>query len=267
MITFAGHLRACTRLLVLLVWLLLLTVSWLLPLAVGVFSRRAKAKLRVRQMAAWSRVSLRLMGVRVTREGPPPRAPFFLVSNHLSYLDVLALWSQVDTYFLAKLELGSWPLLGPLIRAAGTLFVDRNRARGVLPAIEAVQRTLDLGCGVLVFPEGTSSSGAALLPLRTNFFEVPVRSGYPVHVACLHYASGDPRHPSREHVAWWGDMGFPDHFYRLLSIRRIDARVRFAAEPVAGDDRKRLAADVAAAMEAIFEPLPDDGDPVVEGAA
>ena len=253
-----GHLRAVTRLLILALTLALLVVSWLLPLLIGPFSQRAKAHLRVRQMTLWAHVALFVMGFRVRGEGTPPRPPFFLVSNHISYMDVLTLWSQVDTYFLAKLELGSWPLLGPLIRAAGTLFVDRNRARGVLPAIEAVRGRMELGCGVLVFPEGTSSSGAALLPLRSNFFEVPARSGYPVHVACLHYATDDPRHPPREHVAWWGDMGFPDHFYRLLSIRRVRVRVRFAEAPVQGDDRKQLADDVAAAMQTVFEPVPGE---------
>ena len=252
-----GIVRAAVRMVLLAVVLLTLIVSWVLPPLVGIFSKRAKAHLRIAQMTGWARASLWVMGVRVTREGDIGHPPYFLVSNHLSYLDILVLWSQVDAYFLAKVELGSWPVLGPLIRAAGTLFIDRKKARGVLPAIEAVREKLDLGCGTIVFPEGTSGSGEEMLPLRSNLFEVPARGGFPVHVACLRYTTDDPQHPPREHVAWWGDMGFGDHFLRLLSIRRIGARVRFAPEELRGDDRKQLCAEVAEVMDRIFEPLPE----------
>lgn len=252
-----GHLRALLRMVLLAVTLSCLVISWILPLLVGLFSKRAKAHLRVRQASVWARVALRVMGIRVTRDGDAPRPPFFLVSNHLSYIDVLVLWSQVDVYFLAKSELGGWPVLGPLIRAAGTLFIDRSKARGVLPAIEAVREKLSLDCGTLVFAEGTSSSGESLLPLRTNLFEVPARGDFPVRVACLHYATDDPRHPPRMEVAWWGDMAFGGHFYRLLTMRRVRARVRFAPEEIHGSDRKVLAAEVAEVMERIFEPVPE----------
>jgi 1-acyl-sn-glycerol-3-phosphate acyltransferase len=252
-----SRILALLRLLLLAVVLLVLIVSWLLPLVLGPFSRRAASALRVRLMGLWARSSLAVMGVRVRGDGPPPRPPFLLVSNHLSYLDIMVLWSRVDAYFLGKSELGSWPLLGPLIRAAGTLFIDRNKRAGVVPAIAAVKGKLDLGNGVVFFPEGTSSSGGTLLPFKSSMFAVAVDGGTPVHVACLHYACPSPRYPVELDVAWWGDMGFGGHFLKLLGIPRIDARVRFAAEPVQATDRKQLAEDCRARMLELFEPMHD----------
>ena len=255
MIALLGHLRALIRLLLLAPILLILIVSWILPLLLALFSKRAASHLRVRLMAIWARISLAVMGVRVSSEGEAPKVPFFLVSNYLTYLDILVLWSRIDTYFLAKSELGSWPVLGPLIRAAGTMFINRKRRADVLPAIERVKARLQLGNGVVFFPEGTSSSGGAVLPFKSSLFEVALHTGLPVHVACLHYASRDPRGTTELEVCWWGDMGFGDHFYRLLTRRGIDARIRFLAEPVAGDCRKDLALRARERMLEAFEPL------------
>lgn len=245
------------RLLLLAVVLLLLVVSWLLPLLVKPFSARASSALRVHQMGVWARATLAIMGIRVRQEGNSPTAPFLLVSNHLSYLDILVLWSRVDAYFLAKSELGSWFLLGPLIRAAGTLFINRNRRAGVVPAIASVKEKLALGNGVIFFPEGTSSSGGGLLPFKSSLFAVAADTDLPVHVVCLHYATTSPAHPAELEVAWWGDMAFGGHFLRLLGIPRVNVRLRFAQEAVRHGDRKQLAVETQKSMQDLFEPMHD----------
>jgi len=245
------------RLLAIALGLLGLVISWLLPLCLLPFSPRAASALRLRQLGAWARLTLAIMGVRVRQQGAPPPAPFLLVCNHISYLDILVLWSRIDGYFLAKSELGGWPVLGPLIRGAGTLFINRNRRAGVVPAIAAVKVKLALGNGVVFFPEGTSSSGGTLLPFKSSLFAVAADSELPVHVACLHYATPSPAHPVELEVAWWGEMGFGGHFLQLLAIPRVDARVRFAAEPVIAADRKTLAERSRRRMQEQFEPMHD----------
>lgn len=249
--------RAVARLCLVAVSILVLVVSWLLPLMIWPFSERIGSRLRAHQLHIWAKVCLWIMGVRVRRQGTPPKAPFFLVTNHLGYMDVPVIWSQVETYFLGKTELARWPLLGPLIRLAGTLFIDRNRKTGVIPAIEGIERRLRLGNGVVVFPEGTSSSGGRILRLRRNLFEVPLRTGLPVHVACLHYAVPDPRHPVEMKVCWWGDMTFPPHLWGILRIPRIEVRMRFDEVPVTGASRRELAAAATERMERMFEPMHD----------
>jgi len=252
-----GHVRALIRLLLLGWSLLLLIVSWIFPLLLSAVSKRAASHLRVRIMGLWARLALLIIGVRVRSEGRPPKVPFLLVSNHLTYLDILVLWSRIDVYFLAKSELGSWPLLGPLIRAAGTMFINRNRRADVLPAIERVKSRLALGNGVVFFPEGTSSSGGQLLNFKSSLFEVALHTGLPVHVACLFYDTRNEKYSTEIHVCWWGEMGFGGHFYHLLTMPYVHARLRFAAEPVVADDRKQLAFAAREGMQEIFEPMHD----------
>jgi len=224
-------------------------------LLLAIANKRAASHLRVRLMGWWARFALLVMGFRVRSEGPTPKVPFFLVSNHLTYMDILVLWSRIDTYFLAKSELGSWPLLGPLIRAAGTLFINRSRRADVLPAIEKVKSRLALGNGVVFFPEGTSSSGGKLLNFKSSLFEVALHTGLPVHVACLHYASMSEKDPTELRVCWWGDMGFGGHFYHLMTMPGVHVRIRFAKDPVVADCRKELAQQARLRMQELFEPL------------
>jgi 1-acyl-sn-glycerol-3-phosphate acyltransferase len=252
-----GFLRLLIRIPLILLSILILVISWVLPWIAWRFSARAGSHLRVRLMGIWARVALRILGFRVTREGDRPQVPFFLVTNHLSYMDVLVLWSQLDVYFLGKSELAHWPGVGPLIRAAGTMFIDRQRKTAVLPAVEAIKKRLALGNGVVVFPEGTSSSGGRILRLRRNMFEVALRADIPVHIGCLHYTVPDPRFPVETTLCWWGDMTFIDHLLGVFRIPRVEARLRFADQPITGATRRELAAKAEQQMNDLFEPLHD----------
>jgi len=252
-----GFLRIAFRAPLIFLSILLLVISWVLPWIVWRFSARAGSQLRVRLMTLWARVALRIMGFHVTREGSLPKVPFFLVTNHLSYMDVLVLWSQMNVYFLGKAELAHWPGLGPLIRAAGTMFIDRTRKTAVLPAVEAIQQRLALGNGVVVFPEGTSSSGGRILRLRRNMFEVALRANMPVHVGCIFYAIPDERFPVELKLCWWGKMTFSDHLLGVFKIPRVDVRLRLASEPITGESRMELTEKVAKRMNEMFEPLHD----------
>ena len=204
---------------------------------------------------AWSRWVSRALGLAVEAEGTPPRAPFVLVANHLSYLDILALLTRVDGVFVAKSEIAGWPILGVLARSTGTIFVERARKSQLPAVLEQVATALERGEGVVFFPEGTSSRGASVLPFKASLFEVALRTGLPVHTASLHYEVPSGSQPAWLSVAWWGDMTFTDHFLRLLTLPRIRARISFGPAPVTGDDRKALAERTHRAVTEAFEPL------------
>ena len=235
--------------------LLSLVLSWLVLPFVYLVSRRACVRLKLRQMSLWARATLFVLGVQVVSSGPKPKPPFLLASNHLSYLDILVLWSQVDSFFLGKAELARWPVMGPLIKTAGTLFIDRTKKSGVVFAIEKISQKMESGFGVIFFPEGTSSSGGMIRRFRPNIFEAAVLGGFPVHVVTLHYETTSPKHPAEFAMAWWGNMTFPRHFFGLHTFDKKIAHVTFAKEKASLGDRKDMAFEAQKIASQYFVPL------------
>jgi 1-acyl-sn-glycerol-3-phosphate acyltransferase len=239
--------------------LLVLTAISAVGMALSAACTRQHSPARCRAHAFWvgfwSRSSCRLLGIQIQIEGSPPTGAFLLASNHLSYLDIIVLWCGVKSQFLSKADVARWPIFGRCARVAGTLFVDRTK-RTDLPRVqaEAIQ-LLDSGYGLIFFPEGTSSTGAEVLPFKGSLFQIAVDAKIPVHTACLHYATPNNQPPAFENVAWWGDMSFFPHLLQLVRIPRVQARIRFPSQPVNGDDRKQIAARARAQVSAVFEPL------------
>ncbi len=250
-----SHARALVRLLALAAVSAAATAACAAAAAAGVLRPAAGESLARRAFGAWALAATAILGVHVHRSGTPPSPPFFLAANHLGYLDVIVLAAHAPARFVAKREVASWPVLGLLARAGRTIFVDRT-SRGDLPRVVGrMDAALRRGAGVAFFPEGTSSGGAGILPLRSSLFEAPARTGYPVFCAGLSYATPSGAPPARDAVCWWGDMTFPDHFWRLLRLPRIDARLAFADAPALGADRKALAASARERIESVFTPV------------
>lgn len=218
-------------------------------------ARPDTSRWRARLMTLWARLGSRVLGMRLTVVGAPPRPPFFLVTNHLSYVDVLVLASQAPCAFLAKAEISSWPVFGVLTRLANTVFIDRESRRDIPSVLARIERRLASGVGIVVFPEATSSRGAAVLPFRSALLDVPARSGLAVSYAALTYATPAGSPSAQEVVCWWGDMTFGAHVLALFRIPSFDAKVVFGAEALRDDDRKTLAAKLHDAVAGRFEPV------------
>ncbi len=194
-------------------------------------------------MRVWARVSVRLIGMQIRVEGEPPPRASLLVANHLSYVDVVALLASAPGTFVAKTEIASWPGIGALCHFVGTVFVDRRRLRGVLPAIDDMVRTLRAGERVILFPEGTSTPGESVLRFRSALFEAALRAEAPVACASLAYATEGGENPAALAVCWWADMTFGTHAWQLLRLPGFDARISFSSKLLSGFDRKVLARD------------------------
>ena len=233
-----------------------LLASLLVLLPVSALRRRARNAL----YHLWSRGCVRILGGRLTIEGEPPRAPFFLVSNHLSYLDVVVLAACLDAFFIAKLEIRSWPLFGLLARTVGTIFVDRELRRDVVRVNRLIAQVLAQGYGVILFPEGTSTQGYEVAEFRSSLLDYPARAGMPVHAAALSYRTPPDEVPAHLAMAWWGDAPFAPHARQLLGVRSFEAVLRFSPRTVASADRKELADVARAAVIEVFRPVvaPED---------
>ncbi len=220
MLVFARKIRRLSLFTGATAFFLLLGVVINLPLSGSVERRTLR---RARATMLWSRTLCRILGIRVSPEGEVRELPGSLtVSTHISYADIFVLGSLRPTLFVSKQEVSRWPVLGRLARMAGTVFINRESKRSAWEALEEVERRLGSGPTVVIFPEGTTTSGREVLEFKGFFFMIPLRGEVPVRPLSIRYstsAEGDCP------VAWYGGMGLLPHAWRLLGIERIEARV------------------------------------------
>jgi len=201
------------------------------------FTRKNSRIKRAVWLQRQARGALKMFRLRPQVEGPVPTRGL-LISNHLSYLDILVLSSIVPSVFVSKSEVKSWPVFGQFASMGGTVYVDRSRRTQVGDVNGEIQAALDEGALVVLFPEGTSSNGEGVLPFRSALLQPAI--GHPVTVCHIRYELDDGR-PGDE-VSYWGDHTFFPHMLNLMSKRQVRATVRLAPVDVAISDRKELAA-------------------------
>ncbi len=214
--------------------------------------RRALAH-RVRMMGLWSRGCLRALSVRVETKGPLP-PPALLVSNHLSYLDVLVLGSRAPGIFVSKAQVRRWPFFGWVAAAGGTIFLERGRKRALVGVLASIPKRLEAGLRVALFPEGTTTPGAGILALKPGLLAQAARARLPVYWACLCYRTPEDPALAASRVCWWGNAEFFPHLMGVCALKSVEAKVVFGNAPVASADRKRLAARIREAMLRSFTP-------------
>jgi 1-acyl-sn-glycerol-3-phosphate acyltransferase len=197
----------------------------------------------------------KILNMNIQVEGEVPGPPFFLVSNHLSYIDTIPVFFALKTTFIAKQEVKKWPVIGFMVSSFGVIFIDRNKKKDVSRVNKVVSQQLNADQGVVLFPEGTTSSGENILPFRASLLEHPVKEGFPVYYCVIHYETSNNDVPASESVCWWGDSQFHSHLYKLASNRKIKATITFGGEPVYHEDRKMLSKILYSNMKELFKPV------------
>jgi 1-acyl-sn-glycerol-3-phosphate acyltransferase len=187
-----------------------------------------------------SRGILRSMGVAYRVEGQPPTRGL-VVSNHLSYMDVLVLGAEMPCFFVGKIEIGGWPYFGKAARSGGTIFVDRGSLTSAMSVAEQMAERLKLPIPVpvLLFPEGTSTDGRQVLRFHSRLIDPATTLGVPITAAAIRYVLEDGV-PERE-LCWYGDETFVHHLWKALGAVGFEADVRFGVPHVYSD--RRIAAD------------------------
>lgn len=253
---FTEHLRVVLRLGGVLAWTGASYGLFVVPALLTHRSPPARRRVNAWAQRLWSRGLLRVLGVRRTRRGRPPPQPYFLVVNHLSYLDILVLGAELGAVFVSKHDLAGWPVLGHLSRVTGTIFIDRGRRRDAVRVLREIDDAIAAGAGILLFPEGTASRGDGILPLRAALLEWAARAGHPVHVAAVRYATEDHARPASDAVCWWGvTTPILPHFLGLAALPRIHAEVVYGDVPVSGTTRADLAATLHRELTRLFTPM------------
>jgi 1-acyl-sn-glycerol-3-phosphate acyltransferase len=195
------------------------------------------------ERAVWLHQSCQLVlrrigfGLRVV--GGPP-ASGLLVSNHLSYLDIMLYGATMPCVFVSKTEVRSWPIVGLLAALGGTVFIDRQSTVSATAAAARIEQLLAAGVLVLIFPEGTSSDGVSVLRFFPFLFEPAVRQAAMVTSAAIAYAAPDVPESS---LCYYGDIAFAPHLLETMQFDAVWGTIRFAQSGNIYTDRKRAAAE------------------------
>ncbi|WP_386167614.1 lysophospholipid acyltransferase family protein [Sulfitobacter pontiacus] len=191
------------------------------------------------------KIAFWIMGLRRTVIGTPMRHRGAVVANHTSWLDIFSLNAAQRIYFVSKSEVASWPGIGWLAKATGTLFIERNPKHARKQTEVFQQRLLD-NHRLLFFPEGTSTDGLQVLPFKTtlfqSFFAPELRDVIWVQPVTVIYTAPDGTDP--RFYGWWGDMSFGGHLLRTLASLRQGQVTTIYHTPLAVADfenRKALA--------------------------
>lgn len=201
-------------------------------------------------------MGLKILGIRLKVAGSVPKPPFYLVSNHLSYLDIPVFYSLLDTTFVSKAEVKHWPVIGAMARSLHVIFIDRKKRSDVVRVNQEISAEIHDQQGVLMFPEATTSSGESVLPFRASLLGYAAETKMEVSYAAIRYCTGEKDHPAHLSVCWWGeDMPILQHLRKLLSNKNVTAEVVFGEGTVVSDNRKELAEQLEKRVNEIFEPV------------
>jgi len=189
----------------------------------------------------WSAGLLRVMGVGLRVRGTPRPGASLLLANHVSWLDIAALHAAVPhARFVSKADVLQWPLLGWLVRGAGTLFIERERKRDALRVVHSVAEALSAGQTVAVFPEGTTGEGPEPLPFHANLLQAAIATATPIQPAVLRFA--DARHRFSPAVVYVGDTTLLQSLWRVATARGLVVHVDLLLpQASAHADRRALA--------------------------
>ena len=200
----------------------------------------------------WENLVRMIFQIRYKIEGTPLKnAQTFYMCNHLSYLDVPLLGSILPASFVAKSEVEKWPVFGFLSKLQQTEFIERRRT-AIADEAAKIGKTVASGRSLIIFPEGTSSSGYDVKPFKSSLFTLALGPGnenifiQPVTISLLKVDGRVPANKDeQDHYAWPLDldMELPEHLFRFAKTSGADLTVTFH-EPVRArdfEDRKVLA--------------------------
>lgn len=151
------------------------------------------------RIQAWAKSLLAKIAINLVVNGKPPvQGPVLLAANHISWLDIVVMLASCPCRFVSKAEVGQWPVVGRLTRAADTLFITRSSRRDALRVVHQMVEKLHVDSNVVlaIFPEGTTSNGQQVLPFHANLFQAAISANAPVQPVALRFEYAADSQPS-----------------------------------------------------------------------
>ncbi|MFM1979654.1 MAG: hypothetical protein RLZ68_919 [Pseudomonadota bacterium] len=208
-----------------------------------IFPKLSEAQ-KNQRIQAWALALLAHLAIKLVVKGMQQPGPVLLVSNHISWLDIVVIHATGHCRFVSKADVQHWPVVGTLASGSGTLYIERESRRDALRVVHHMAERLQAGDVLAVFPEGTTGDGSTVLPFHANLLQAAIAAQAPVQPLALHFVDGattaicfDP--------CYIGDDTLLQSVWRTLRSRDLQAVVHYGTPQYAeGRDRRAWAADL-----------------------
>ncbi len=204
------------------------------------------------RVQAWALQLLALWGIHLQVLGQPVTSgPALIVSNHISWLDILVIHAARYCRFVSKSDIRGWPLVGTLATGAGTLYIERAKRQDALRMVRDMAAAMKDGDVLAVFPEGTTSDGLSLLPFHANLIQSAIAAQAPVQPMSLQFVDALTGELTLA-PCYIGEDTLVGSIWRTLTAPPIKAVVHFGPLQAAdGRDRRQWAHDLRDAVSAL----------------
>ena len=122
--------------------------------------------------------------VRIKLNSPLPKAPFIIVSNHTSYLDIFLLPSILPQHpfaFLGKAEILKYPIVRTYFKALNIPVYRKDKTKAGQALVQA-KKAMEDGWSIVIFPEGTipEEQIPQMIPFKNGAFRLAKNLNVPV---------------------------------------------------------------------------------------
>lgn len=201
---------------------------------------------RHRHIQGWSKRLLRIMGLRIKIHGQATAQEgvgHIYLANHVSWLDIYALFQIAHLRFVAKSEVASWPVIGWLSRKTGTLFIERAKSRDAYRTKNTIQNCLQSGEHIAIFPEGTTSNGQQVKAFRAPLLQAAIDGGTWIQPVLLRYT--DENGQLNQVAAYVDDMSLGESIWQIISCKSLNLDLyHLPAIKTQGMGRRELAQEL-----------------------
>ena len=202
----------------------------------------------------WYKQGCDIVGLRIVVQGEPAKGPVLMVSNHVSWLDILLLASVANPRFLSKAEIRQWPLVGWAGQQIDTLFIKRGERSASEAASAGIAEGLENGNRILIFPEGTTTEGKVVKRLHARLLGAAINTSSPVQPMVIHYTDDNSDGHTSDRIHFVGTQNLLTNLWLLLDSKNATAYVYcLPTVDSTGLSRKALANELHQRMQQTLE--------------
>lgn len=182
---------------------------------------------------AWSKIICRACGIRIQSKGVKHGNPVLIVANHISWLDIPIIHSQKLLGFIAKSEIGSWPLFGLLIKSGEVVLIKRGKHKSRKKVLELMQQRLKQKRSIGVFPEGKATNGEKLGRFHRQLLQAAIETQVPIQAVAIKFIHKDGTR--NKNIGFRPHEKFIPNILRILALPSSTAELNFC-EPLETKD-------------------------------